>query len=464
MNDRDKTNQQLDELFNPKSIAIVGLPRELKTGKLYLMALQDQNYPGIIYPVNPKTDIIDGLKSYPSISAIPGSIDLVIILIPNHHTLPVIKECAEKRVKGIILFTAGYSESGTEEGIKLEKEIVDIARSAGMRLIGPNGMGLYAPKSGVSFFPELSNKPGHLSLISHSGSLSNIICGIAPQKGIYFNKAVSLGNESDLSSIDFLDYYCQDEETHVISAYIEGIKDGPRFFTALKRAAEKKPVVLWKVGLNQEGYGAAKSHTGALAGSSDVWKGLVSQCGAIPVTGIEAWLDVIMGFSHLPKQLGNRIAIISGPGGLAVAAAEACGSENLKLSQIAPETKEKLSEFVPTTGTSLNNPIDVGLTASLDIEIYINAARVVASDPGVDAVVVIGIGLSEEANKRYSDAMIQIKQDSGKPFLMVKVPSFMSDFSELFCQAGIPYFESSERALSTYAKVMNYYQQQTNNN
>jgi len=460
MNDREKTNQQLDELFNPRSIAIVGLPREFKTGKLYLMALQDQNYPGKIYPVNPKTDNIDGLKCYPSISDIPGEIDLVIILIPNHHTLPVIKECAEKRVKGIILFTAGYSESGTDEGIQLEKEIVKIAKSAGMRLIGPNGMGLYSPKSGVSFFPELSKKPGHLSLISHSGSLANIICNITPQLGVNFNKAVSLGNECDLSSIDFLDYYSQDEDTHIISAYIEGIKDGPRFFSALKRAALKKPVVVWKMGLNQEGLDAANSHTGALAGSSDVWKGVAAQCGAISVTGIEAWVDTIMGFTHLPKRLGNKIAIISGPGGLGVAAAEACGSENLKLSQLTAETKDKLSKFVPTTGTSLNNPIDVGMTASLDIDIYINAARVVASDPGVDAIVVIGIGLSTEANEQYSKAMIQIKKDSRKPFLMVKVPSFMTDFSELFCQAGIPYFDSSERALSTYAKVMNYYQWQ----
>jgi len=157
---------QLHDLFNPKSIAIVGLPRGMKMGKLFLIALKDQGYPGPIYPVHPEAKEIDGLKAYPSVSAIPGSVDLAIILVPHHSALPVVKDCAAKGVKGAVLFTAGYKETGTDEGKALEEKLVSVARGSGMRLFGPNCMGLYSPKSGLSFFPELSKKLGPVGFIS----------------------------------------------------------------------------------------------------------------------------------------------------------------------------------------------------------------------------------------------------------------------------------------------------------
>ena len=145
---------QLDALFEAASVAIVGVPRGMKMGKLFLVALLEQGFPGDIYPVNPQAEEIDGLKAYPSVSAIPGPVDLAIVLVPHDHALPVVKECARKGVKGAVLFTAGYKETGTAEGRALEEELVRVARSSGMRLIGPNGMGLYCPKTGLSFFPE----------------------------------------------------------------------------------------------------------------------------------------------------------------------------------------------------------------------------------------------------------------------------------------------------------------------
>ena len=447
---------QIDDLFHPESIAIIGLPRGMKAGKLFLIALLDQGFPGDIYPVHPEADEIDGLKTYPSVSAIPGPVDLAIILVPHHSTLSVIKECAAKSVKGAILFTAGYKETGTREGMELEEALVRIARSAGMRLFGPNCMGLYSPKTGLSFFPELSKESGPVGFISHSGSLANILGRIAPQRGIRFSKVVSLGNECDLNSADILTYLGNDPETGVIGAYLEGIKDGPYFLEALKTASRKKPVILWKVGLTLQGCRAAFSHTGALAGSKEIWEAVVRQGDAIAVSGFEALADALMGFSLLPPDLGDRVAILSGPGGLAVGAAEACGNNGLILAELSQKTRSALAGFVPPTGTSLSNPVDVGLTASLELEIYIQAARTLAADPEVDALVVAGTGLTPDANRLYAESMIQASKDFQKPFIMVSIPGFGTDLTQTFCGAGIPFFESAERAMRVYAMVRHY--------
>lgn len=458
MTSAQKLLGRIDEILHPRSVAIVGVPRGMKTGKLFFMALLDQGFSGNIYPVSTQADEIDGFRAYPSVTAIPGEVDLAIILVPSHLTLSAVRECAAKGVKGAVLFTAGYREMGTEEGRAQEEQLVEAARVSGMRLIGPNCMGIYAPRSGLSFFPQLTREPGPVGLVSHSGSLANILCKTAPQRGIRFSKAVSLGNECDLTSADFLLYLGSDSETHLIGAYIEGIKDGPRFFDALRTASLKKPVILWKVGLTTAGAHAAASHTGALAGARDVWEGVVRQTGAIPVAGFEDWFDALMGFAMLPENLGDRMAIISGPGGLAVSAAEACADNGLRLAQLSPETRESLSTVVPATGTSLRNPIDVGLTASLEIGIYIQSIRSVVTDPAVDALVIIGAGLSPETNRLYTDAIVETRRQSGKAILMVNIPGFDPSCIPQFCNACIPYFESSERAMKTYARVRRYQQ------
>ena len=456
MEDTRKLIDELDSLFHPESVAIVGLPQGMKTGKLFLMALLDQGYAGPIYPVNPKAEEIDGLECYPSVSAIPGPVDLAIILVPTPSVLAVVRECAAKKVKGAVLFTAGGRETGTDDGRALENELLATARQAGMRLFGPNCMGLYCPSSGLSFFPGMCKETGPVGIISHSGSLTNILGRMAGQKGLSFSKMVSIGNESDLNSADMLAYLGRDPETRVIACYLEGIKDGPYFLKALKEASLAKPVILWKLGLTAEGGRAAASHTGALATSREIWDSVVRQTGALPVVGFEAWVDTMMGFALLPPALGRRLAIVSGPGGLAVSAAEACGFNGLELAELTPETVTRLAEFVPPTGTSLRNPIDVSLTASLEMDIYIQAARAAAQDPGVDAVVMVGIGLSPETDRQYTEAIIQAREDFQKPFLVVNIPGFDPKNAEHLCQSGVPFFESAERAMKVYATVRQY--------
>lgn len=429
----------------------------MKTGKLFLYALQDMGFPGPIYPVNPNAEEIDGLKCYPDISAIGEQVDFAIILVPREPALDVVRKCAARGVKAAVLFTAGYKETGSEEGLAAEKEMVKTARSAGMRLLGPNCMGIYAPRTGLSFFPGLSRKPGGLGLISHSGSLANIFGRQADQKGLAFSKAVSIGNEADLQCADFLSYFALDPETKVIGGYIENIKDGQYFAKALKAAASAKPVVLWKVGFTPEGRRAASSHTGALAGEEKIWRGMVNQCGAVEVSGWEAWVDTMMAFYLLPPCRGKRLAIVSGAGGMAVSAAEAAGRSGLELARISQETADKLARHVPASGTSLANPIDISLTAHLQTEIFVRSAELAAQDPGVDAVLVIGSGLDEKTNNQYIEAMIDIKQKTEKPLLLAAIPGMPPEVGHTLCRSGVAFFDTVEKAAFAYARVSDYY-------
>jgi len=447
---------QLDALFNPDSVAVVGVPRGNKVGKLFLMALMDQGFPGHIYPVHPQAAEIDGLRAYPSVSAIPEPVDLAIVLVPNHSTLSVVQECAAKGVKGAVLFTAGYKETGTDKGKALEEELVKVTRSSGMRVIGPNCMGFYSPKTGLSFFPELSRIPGHVGIISHSGSLGNILCRTGPQRGIYFSKVASLGNECDLTSTELLIYLGRDTETQIIGAYLEGIKNAPLFLDALQKVSLEKPVILWKAGLTPEGSRAAASHTGAMACSREIWEGVVRQGGAIPVVGFEAWVDALMGFSLLPAGLGDRMAIISGPGGLAVSAAEACAMAGLRLAVLSPETRSVLARLIDRTGTSFHNPIDIGLSGAMNVETTVRVVKTAAADTGVDAIVVIGTGITPEDNKQCTTAMPRIRSQFHKPIVMVTFPGFGLEHARGFYELGTPVFDSVERAMVTYAQVYRY--------
>ena len=448
--------EQLNKMFQPSAIAVVGVPRSMKMGRLFLTALLDQGYPGTLYPINPKADEIEGLKAYASVSDIPGPVDLAIILVPHHQTLSIIKECADKGVKGAVLFTAGYKETGTEEGVALEKELVRISRASGMRLIGPNCMGLYCPETGLSFFPELSRETGCVGLVSHSGSLANIMGRMGKKHGIGFSKAISLGNECDLDSADFLQYLGSDPNTMVIGTYLEGIKNGNRFLNVLKSVCRKKPVVLWKTGLTAEGAKAAASHTGAMAGSARIWESVVHQGGGTAVVGFDAWVDALTGFSFIPQDIGDRIAIVSGPGGFAVAGAEACEMAGLRMATLSADTKSRLSKFIAATGTSLKNPIDIGLSGAMDPHTMKSVTEIAISDENVDAVLVFGTGMSAEEKKIFAKTFKQLKDNTQKPILLVSMPGFDQDDNTLYFESHLPVFSSIERAMAAYARVLSY--------
>ncbi|HKZ50487.1 MAG TPA: hypothetical protein VJ256_01835, partial [Dehalococcoidia bacterium] len=288
-----------------------------------------------------------------------------------------------------------------------------------------------------------------------SGFLVRYFADALYQRGLRLSKGISLGNQCDLDCVDFLEYFAQDSTIGVLAAYLEGLKDGRGLRRALAAIAPQKPVVLWKAGLTGAGARAAASHTGSLTGRRDAWQALLRQTGAIPASGLEELIDLTMALALLPKALGDRFAIISDPGGLAVGAADACEESGLSLATISPETEAKLRQFMIPVGASPKNPIDIGMMSFQPLEVYREAAVVAAQDPGVDAILVQPIVF----NARTIDLIIEAKMAIDKPFLVSPVLTDLwgPELARKLAEAGIPNFPSPERAMRAYAAARRYH-------
>ncbi len=459
-NDTGDINSVMEAAFNPRSIAMVGVPEGMKMGRLFLMGLLSAGYRGTIYPVNPRIDTIDGLPVYRRVADIPGSIDLAVVLVPKKHLYPVIEELGVKGAKAAVIFTAGFSELGVD-GQDEQCRLVEHAHACGVRLIGPNCMGVYSSEARMSSFPSMPMDEGDTALVSGSGSLTSFIVLRGVSRGLFFSKAVSFGNAADLAPSDFFSYLASDPKTAVITAYIEGVPEGRRFFETLARVSRIKPVVIWKAGLTGYGAASAHSHTGSLAGLPSLWEGALTQAGAVQVADMDGLLDAVMAFKFIPPETGNRVAILSGPGGFAVAAADELERSGLSLAQLSPATRQRITSIIPETGTSVANPVDVGLSASVDFRLYTEPARIVLEDPGVDALLIIGGTFSAETNRSFMEELVAARQATGKTVIFADIPEFYfalaeKDLGLRFVEAKIPTFPSSARALWALRKVVDY--------
>jgi acyl-CoA synthetase (NDP forming) len=440
-------------LFEPRSVAVVGVPRSPRPGQLFLRALLELGYRGRIYPVNPNAQEILGLPCHPSVASLPEAVDLAIIVVSTELAASVVEECAEKGVKAAIVFTAGFSELGTSEGRERGRELVAAARAGPLRLLGPNCMGVYCPKSGLGNFSGLPSDQGPIAFVSQSGSLSNRLVWSGVARGVAFSKVVSVGNQADLESSDFLEYLAEDPETEIIAAYVEGARDGRRLWRALTAAGRRKHLVVWKVGRTRSGARAANSHTGALAGEAEVWSGMLRQAGALQVRDLDELLDTLVALRHLGRPAGKRMAILTGPGGPAVSAADACEEAGLELADLAEPTKQRLRGVVASAGTSVVNPVDIGLVLAGALEMYRRALAATLDDPGVDAVVVIGHSLLGEGWPAHVEEMAELARAAAKPLLHVSFGPADPGFEGALAASGIPSFTSAERALQAYARV-----------
>jgi acyl-CoA synthetase (NDP forming) len=431
----------------------VGVPRSPRPGQLFLRALLAPGYRGRIYPVNPNAREILGLRCYPSVTSLPEAVDLAIIVVSTALAASAVRECAEKGVKAAILFTAGFSELGTREGHERGEELMAALHRGQLRMVGPNCMGVYVPKSGLGSFPDMPSEQGSIAFVSQSGSLSNRLVWSGRERGLAFSKVISVGNQADLETSDFLEYLAEDPETEIIAAYVEGAKDGRRLWRALTAAGRRKHLVVWKVGRTRSGARAAHSHTGALAGEAEVWSGMLRQAGAIQVRDLDEMLDILVALRHLGQPKGDRIAIVTGPGGPAVSAADACEEAGLELAELAEETKTRLRGVVASAGTSVRNPVDIGLQLARAAEMYREALAATIDDPGVDAVVVIGSSAQGEGWQAHVEEMGGLARAAAKPVLYVSFVAGDPVVAQALAAADIPSFASAERALQAYARV-----------
>jgi acyl-CoA synthetase (NDP forming) len=376
----------LEEILHPKSIAVVGAS-DTGRGGGFLTPLQSSGYPGKIYPVNPKYTEIGGLPAYPRVSAIPGPVDYVISSIPAHQVLDLVEDCGKKGVKGLHLFTARFSETGRKEASDLEKEILKRAQKYGVRIIGPNCMGIYYPRERIAFNDGMPMETGKIGLISQSGQVVGEIVSYASQQGVRFSKAISYGNALDFNECDYLDYFAQDEETEIILMYIEGVRDGERFPEALKKAASAKPVLVVKGGRGKAGTRATVSHTASLAGSQQIWEALVRQAGAINVSNLEDLIDLAVAFNFLPPATGRNLAVMGGSGGSSVLSADQCEEAGLEVIPLPQDIRDKLKETGSPIWDWIGNPADFSISMG-DHEAAFQIGFLMAEHPSFDALMV----------------------------------------------------------------------------
>ncbi|MHA1377337.1 MAG: CoA-binding protein [Candidatus Helarchaeota archaeon] len=468
----------LKNLFYPKNIAIIGVSNHPVKGGGFVTALDSSQYSGKVYYINPNRSEIYGRKVYPSILDVPEDIDLAIIAVAAKRVSEVLKQCAGK-VKFAVVFTSGFSEVGNNE---LEDEIVKIAHEGNIRLIGPNCLGIHCNASRVSFMPQQqAGDIGNVGFISQSGGHAGTFNLMGVGKGFNFNKTVSIGNQCDLTIQDIIEYFGNEEEIKVIGAYIEDIKRND-FFKKVKNTTRKKPVVIWKGGVTEDGKRAAFSHTGALAMDNAMIKPIMKQCGVILTESIDELGDAILSCllfgSRLPK--GRNVGIIVGGGGTSVEMTDACAKEGLHLPLLSENTIEKLAKIIPDVNTSVKNPVDLGGMGFFP-DIFRRTVKLVHDDDNINALITYQMperfywfnerikvsGLTKfDYGKEIIKAYKKIKKFISKPLICVipriietnlEVENARISLIKALHSLKIPTFSSIARGAKVYSRLYRYY-------
>jgi acetyl coenzyme A synthetase (ADP forming)-like protein len=382
----------LDAIFRPRSVAVVGTSREPDSiGRKIMENIVAFGFEGVVFPVNPAAEVVSSMKCYPSVGAIPDPVDLAILCVPHRVVPDVIRDCAAKGVRGLAIISAGFKEIG-EEGAVREREVLRLARQAGMRLIGPNCMGIVNAEESCRLdatFATYLPLPGNVSFISQSGALGEAILAHCRHLGIGIHMFCSLGNRADISANDLLEYWEDDPATGVILLYLESFGNPHRFPAIARRVARKKPMIAVKSGVTAAGARAATSHTGALAASKDItFDTLFEQTGILRVHTLEGLLRLASAFATQPLPQGPRVAIVTNAGGPGILATDTCVNLGLEVPELAEETQEHLSKFLAAEA-STTNPVDMIAIASADD--FREAILTVRKDPGVDALLVIAV-------------------------------------------------------------------------
>ncbi|MEM2960007.1 MAG: acetate--CoA ligase [Candidatus Bathyarchaeia archaeon] len=406
---------KLEAFFSPKAIAVIGASRESwKVGHKVFRNLVDSGFTGELYPVNPNADEILGFKCHKSVRDISGDVDLAIIVVPAKIVPSVVEECGIKGVKGIVVISAGFGETG-REGVQLEQEVVNICRKYGMRMQGPNCLGLISVQSHVnaSFAPAMP-LPGNIAFISQSGAIGSTILNWAVRNEIGFTKFISLGNEADLNAADFLEALGEDEDTKVIGLYIEGVKEGERFIEVARKVTRKKPIIAIKAGTTDAGVRAVSSHTGSLAGSDTAFSAAFKKAGIIRVDTLEDLFNLVLALGSQPIPKGNRVLIVTNGGGPGILAADACEKMDLELPLLEYEVREELRKLMPPHA-SLNNPLDV--LGDADENRYRIALEAGLRSSNIDGIIVILTPQAVTPCDKIAETVAEIGRVSDKPII-----------------------------------------------
>ncbi|MFO8056579.1 MAG: CoA-binding protein [bacterium] len=451
--------EEMDSIFHPRSVAAVGVSDKVTNqGMSFLLGHQKLGFSGPVYAIHP-TKTIKRFETYPNIKDVPGPVDYVKVCVPARSVPEVVRDCAEKGVRCATIFSSGFRESGTEEGRELEDEVAAIARQGGVRIIGPNCMGIYSPESGQSIRVDMPAIPdGRIGMVSQSGGVAISAALMASEKGVGFSKLASYGNECDLGPPEFLHYLSRDPKTHVICLYIEGTRRPDELKAALKDAAARKPVIMLKGGTTRTGNRAVASHTGAMTGTAEVWKALAAQCGCPVADDLDEMLDLAYLFSLSRPPKSNNICLFSVSGGFGVFATDQVINAGFNMPELDKKTREALLPYVDAPGTSIKNPLDLA-AQFFQPHNYQYIFPALDADPGVDAYIIICAieyltYLNEKASewsgfmaRSLMDGMATMKKPVYVVFYNTVLTSVRHELENEFIARNFPVFPDMGRCL-----------------
>jgi acetyltransferase len=447
----------LQHFFNPSSVAVVGASQNpAKIGYDILNNIARYGYGGAVYPINPKAREILGHKAYPDLASVPSKIDLAVVAVPATAVMDVLEQCGKKGVDSVIVITAGFKETGPE-GARLEERLATQAREFGIRVVGPNCLGIIDTASALNTsFAAGMPLAGHIGFFSQSGALCVAILDWALGENVGFSRFVSLGNKMDISETEIMLSMGQDENTRVILGYLESIEDGPRFMKAAREVSKTKPIIIIKAGTTSAGAKAASSHTGALAGSEHAYRAAFKQSGIIHAESMQALFGYAMAFANQPLPKSPSLAIITNSGGPGILAADACDRSSLHLVPIRKETADRLREFLPPTA-SVYNPIDIIGDASH--ERYEKTLEIVLNDDLIHAVLILLTPTAAVDAESVARGIAGLAKDADKPIMT----AFMGEkrvrgARKIFQDHAIPTYDYPEDAVAALDAMFRYHQ------
>lgn len=437
---------RLESFFKPKTIAVVGASRNTtKIGHAALKNILISDYECKAYPINPNEKEILGVRCYKKVTQVPGTIDLVLVSVPAKIVPQIMRDCAQKKVKNVIIISSGFSEVGNH---KLEEELKEIIKNTNMKVLGPNVMGYKNASDGLdaSFVYGRARK-GNLSLISQSGALGIGMIHLANHEFVGISKIIGVGNKIDIDDDDLIGYFTQDPDTKVVGLYIEAVKDGRMFMNSIKKC--KKPVLVVKAGKSIAGARATASHTGSMAGSDKIYDAAIKQAGGIRCRDVVELFDMARALAGQPPAQGNRIGIITNGGGLGILLTDACEANGLTVPKLSSETYKKIDKILPDI-VKPNNPVD--LTGDAGFYRYEASTRTLLEDPNIDGIIVASVHGGYARPVEFTGAILKmirerkLHEEYKKPILATWVGG--KEFEDLVWDlksAGVPIYPSSWR-------------------
>ncbi|WML30145.1 acetate--CoA ligase family protein [Neobacillus sp. OS1-32] len=457
-----KDLSHLKQMINPQSIAVIGAStNEKKNGGRLFKYVVENGYKGKLFPINPGAKEVKGYKAYPSLLEVPDEVELACIIVAAKHVPDVMEECVAKGVKAAIIYSSGFAETG-EEGKKLQEQILAIAKKGNILVLGPNSIGIASPNNNIytAFGAALETKvkvPGNIGFVSQSGAMGSALLSRAWEQGAGFSRWISVANEADLTTSDFMEVLIEDELTKVITVFMEGIKNPKAFSLASARALKaKKPVLVYKTGRSSIGKRAVQSHTGSIAGDDAVYSFVFKKFGVLRINRIDEIIDVSRAFTVQPLPKGKRIGVITASGGACSIIADLCSEKGLEIPELV-DTSEEIKKYIPPFG-SAQNPVDVTAEVIAVPEMFKKVVENVMKDPNIDGIIVMLTTNADPGAFIIAQSLIEIFKENDKPLVIGRLgaDNIAPQAMELYNKEKLPVYPTPERVVSVMDYLVKY--------